>query len=78
MSNTSKRTFPIRFSRLFVGSRFNIFAEPSRGIRKSSDPTVYVKMAESYSEDVDNPNHVAILYPEDLVVPLNRGTDKVA
>lgn len=73
----TKRIFPIRFSRLEVGSDFTIFAEPSRGVRKSKDQRTYVKDAEAYStvkgttgteEEV-----VAILYPEDLVVPLSRG-----
>lgn len=73
MNNTTKRVFPIKFERLFVGSEFTIFAEPSRGVRKSNDKTTYRKMAESWSEDVNDPNHVAILMPEDLVQPLNRG-----
>lgn len=73
----TKRVFPIRFARLEVGSDFTIFAEPSRGVRKSKDQRTYVKDAEAYStvkgtagtaEEV-----VAILYPEDLVVPLSRG-----
>ncbi len=68
------RVLPIRFARLFVGSKFRIFAEPSREIRKSNDETVYIKRAESYSEASDNPEKVCILYPEDLVVPLSRGT----
>lgn len=67
------RVFPIRFARLFVGSKYTIFAEPSRGIRKSADKTVYVKEAESYSVDAADPGRAIILYPEDLVVPLSRG-----
>lgn len=72
-SKTAARILPIRFSRLFVGSKFTIFAEPSRNIRKSDDKTIYLKQAESWSEDVTDTNHVAILYPDDLVIPLNRG-----
>lgn len=69
----AKYILPIRFSKLFAGSEFVIFAEPSRGIRKSNDKTVYVKKAEAWSEAKDNPEKVIILYPEDLVQPLNRG-----
>lgn len=69
----SNRILPIRFARLFVGSKFRIFAEPSREIRKSSDETIYTKMAESWSEAEGNPDKVAILYPEDLVIPMSRG-----
>lgn len=71
--NVQKRVLPIRFHKLRLGSKFNIFAEPSRDIRKSSDTTVYVKEAESYSVAADNAERAIILYPEDLVVPLSRG-----
>lgn len=74
MNNSkTKRIFPIRFSRLRVGSKFSIFAEPSRGIRKSDDKRVYIKQAESWSEEDGNPDHPIILMPEDLVTPLSRG-----
>jgi hypothetical protein len=63
---------PIRYYKLIPGSKFTIFAEPSRNIRKSKDTTVYRKL-ESWAENVDNPEHIAILYPEDLVVPMSRG-----
>jgi len=69
----TKHILPIRYSKLFVGSEYVIFAEPSRGIRKSQDKTVYVKKAEAWSEAKDNPDKIIILYPEDLVQPLNRG-----
>lgn len=74
--NTATRAtpLPIRFAKLRLNSKFRIFAEPSRNIRKSNDPTVYIKAAESYSIDSGNPERAAILYPEDLVVPLTRGT----
>ena len=63
---------PIRFARLESGSKFSIFAEPSREIRKSNDPTVWVKECEAYSVDSTNPDRCAILMPEDLVRPLTR------
>lgn len=68
-----KRIFPIRFARLIVGSRYQIFAEPSRGIRKSDDTTVYIKKAESFSVDSTDEERAIILMPEDLVIPLSRG-----
>lgn len=77
MNNTNsktKRIFPIRFARLRVGSEFSIFAEPSRNIRKSDDKRTYIKEAESYSVEKGNPDNAIILYPEDLVNPLSRGT----
>lgn len=74
VSNT-KRVFPIKFERLRVGSKFQIFAEPSRDIRKSTDQNVYVKDAESYSTDVTDRDRAIILYPEDLVIPLSRGKE---
>jgi hypothetical protein len=66
---------PIRFARLHVGSDYLIFAEePSRGIRKSEDKTVYTKVCEAYSVAKNEiPERVAILMPEDLVQPLTRG-----
>lgn len=76
-TNTAKRIFPIRFARLEVGSDFQIFAEPSRGVRKSSDKRTYVKDAESYSTVKGTANTpeevVAILDPQDLVIPMSRG-----
>lgn len=63
---------PIRFERLEAGSKFDIFAEPSRGVRKSNDATVWVKDCEAYSTDITNPERCAILMPEDLVRPLSR------
>lgn len=72
-----KRVFPIRFARLEVGSDFQIFAEPSRGVRKSTDKRTYVKDAEAFSTVKGTSNTaeevVAILFPEDLVIPLSRG-----
>lgn len=73
MNNKSKMIRPIRFSRLEVGSRYMIFAEPSRGIQRSRDKSVYIKRAESWSVDAADENRAIILYPEDLVQPLTRG-----
>lgn len=77
MTKIKKTVRPIRFHRLEVGSKFNVFAEPSRGIQLSKDKKVYVKTAESYSTELDdagNPveSNVIILDFEDLVVPLSR------
>ena len=63
------KKYPIRFDRLEVGSKFNIFAEPSRGIRRSNDITEYTKEAESWSSGGGKD---VILMPNDLVVPLSR------
>ena len=71
--NNKTRVFPIRFARLFDGSDFTIFAEPSRDIRKSNDPTVYTKVCDAYSVAKGDESRVAILYPEDLVTPRTRG-----
>lgn len=71
-----RKPLPIPFSRLEAGSMFRIFAEPSRGIAKSTDTAVYQKMAESYSEDTANRERAIILYPEDRVVPLTRPSHK--
>lgn len=73
MNTKTARVFPIRFARLFDGSKFTIFAEPSRDIRKSNDPTVYIKVCDAYSVAENDPEKVAILYPEDLVNPRTRG-----
>lgn len=71
-----RKPLPIQFSKLEPGSMFRIFAEPSRGIVKSSDQRVYQKIAESYSEDTSNREHAIILYPEDRVIPLTRPSHK--
>lgn len=70
-----RKIFPIRFDRLRVGSEFDIFAEPSRRIRKSKDKRVYIKMAESFSVEKGNEDNAIILYPNDLVRPLSRGDE---
>lgn len=71
-ANTKKIVRPIRFSRLEVGSKFNIFAEPSRGIQHSDDTRMYIKQDEVHSAEVGNEQLVILLYPEDLVVPRSR------
>lgn len=72
-TSTAQRVLPIRFHKLRLNSKFRIFAEPSRNIRKSNDTSVYVKEAESYSVDSADTTRAIILMPEDLVVPLTRG-----
>lgn len=74
--NSTKQIRPIHFSRLEAGSKYDIFSEPTRGIRKSSDPTVWFKDCEAYSTDTTNPDRCAILYPEDLVRPLSRPANR--
>ena len=71
--NNKKTVRPIRLFRLEPGSTCTIFAEPSRGIFKSKDKTVYRRDTENtVLIDVNDPEHVAILLPEDLVVPMSR------
>lgn len=72
-NNKTYKAGPIRFEKLRNGSKFLIIAEPSRGIRKSNDTTVYVKIADSHSLALDNQDKVAILMPHDIVRPLSRG-----
>lgn len=75
--DTARRgPLPIRFDKLESGSHFRIFAEPSRGIVKSNDSTVYQKIEESYSEDTSNRERAIILYPEDRVIPLTRPSNR--
>jgi len=76
-----RKPLPIRFDKLEVGSHFRIFAEPTRDIAKSTDTTVYQKMAESWSEDTSSEGkpgerRAIILYPEDRVIPLTRPSRK--
>jgi hypothetical protein len=55
------------FRNLRPGSRFRIVAEPTRGIRKSTDTAVYRKVCEAYSTSMDGKNKDIILYPNDVV-----------
>jgi len=62
---------PIRFDKLRHGSTFRIVAEPSRGIYRSKDTSVYKKDHNYfYSTDVDNAERSIVLYPQDLVMPV--------
>lgn len=71
--NTTKALRPIRLFRLEPGSSCTIFAEPSRGLYRSKDKTVYRRDTENtILVDVNDPEHCAILMPEDLVIPMSR------
>lgn len=71
--NKKKSDRPIRLWKLEPGSTCTIFAEPSRGIFKSKDKTVYRRDTENtILIDVNDESHVAILLPEDLVIPQSR------
>lgn len=72
-SNSSK--FALRFDRLHPGSLFRIIAEPSRGIRKSTDERVFRKAQDHegfYAVSVDDRTVAAVLMPFDIVQPLAR------
>jgi hypothetical protein len=72
-NNNSKTLRPIRLFRLEPGSTCTIFAEPSRGIYRSKDKSVYRRDTENtVLIDIANPEHCAILMPDDLVVPMSR------
>lgn len=68
-----KNLRPIKLDRLEAGSTCTIFAEPSRGVRRSNDKTVWRRDAENtILIDTSNEERCAILMPEDLVIPLSR------
>ena len=72
----TKKAYPIKFERLFPGTKFRIAAEPSRGIRRSTDRTIYVKAKEEegfYSVSTEDANKSIVLMPYDLVHPLPKG-----
>lgn len=72
-NSKKKSDRPIRLWKLEPGSTCTIFAEPSRGIFKSKDKTVYRRDTENtILIDVNDESHVAILLPEDLVIPQSR------
>ena len=72
-NSKKKSDRPIRLWKLEPGSTCTIFAEPSRGIFRSKDKTVYRRDTENtILIDVNDENHVAILLPEDLVIPQSR------
>lgn len=71
--NNSKTLRPIRLFRLEPGSTCTIFAEPSRGLYRSKDKSVYRRDTENtVLVDIADENHCAILMPDDLVVPMSR------
>lgn len=79
MNTNNKQKFvrPIRLARLEVGSTCRIFAEPSRGIQRSNDPTVWVrKEGNTILTDINDEERVAILLEEDLVQPLSRPANR--
>ena len=64
---------PIPFDKLRPGSVFRIVAEPSRGIYRSKDRSVYRRdKAYYYSTSVTDPNKSIVLYPQDLVMPMRE------
>ena len=68
-----KNLRPIKLERLEAGSTCTIFAEPSRGVRRSNDKTIWRRDAENtILIDTANEERCAILMPEDLVIPLSR------
>ena len=72
-NSKKKSDRPIRLWKLEPGSTCTIFAEPSRGIFRSKDKTVYRRDTENtILIDVNDESHVAILLPEDLVIPQSR------
>lgn len=72
-NNNTKFIRPIRLARLEVGSTCRIFAEPSRGVQRSTDNTVWIrKEGNTILTDVNDESRVAILMEEDLVQPLSR------
>lgn len=72
-NNNSKFVRPIRLSRLEVGSTCRIFAEPSRGIQRSKDDTIWIrKEGNTILTDVNDDSRCAILMEEDLVQPMSR------
>lgn len=65
---------PIRFENCFPGSLFTIIAEPSRGIRRSTDKRLYRKARDHegfYAVEVET-NQPAVLMPYDIVQPLKK------
>lgn len=73
MSKKNNTARPIRLHRLEPGSTCRIFAEPSRGLFRSKDDTVYRRDTENtVLVDINDTDHCAILMPDDLVVPLSR------
>lgn len=65
---------PIRFENLHPGSYFEIFAEPSRNIRRSNDKRVYrlARSHEGFYATCVATGAAAILMPQDLVRPMKK------
>lgn len=64
--------YPLRFDRLHPGSHFYIVAEPSRGIRTSTDKRIYQKARDHegfYAFHTTSPL-ACVLMPGDLVQPV--------
>lgn len=71
MNTKTNKPAVVRYEHLRPGSFFQIFAEPSRGIRTSSDKRIYQRALEAdgwYSFHVASPT-ACVLMPNDLVVP---------
>lgn len=66
MTTKSKTTL---FRYLKNGSLFKIHSEPSRGIKKSADDSVYVKNCDAYSTAKESGKEI-ILHPNDIVYRL--------
>lgn len=66
--NSSK--FPVRFDKLFPGSLFFIVAEPSRGIKHSTDGRFYRKAYDGFYATTEDGATPAVLMPYDQVQPV--------
>jgi hypothetical protein len=73
---TSKEGKPIRFENLRPGSYYQIFAEPSRGIRASNDQRFYRKDFNGFFSINLATGDGVVLMPNDLVVPFRRDNSK--
>lgn len=67
--NNSK--FPIHFDKLHEGSLFRIVAEPSRGLFRVKDNTLYKKAVNGFfATPFDDDTKGVCLMPNDLVMPV--------
>lgn len=64
----ARKARPMLFRMLRDGSKFQIVAEPTRGIRADqiTDNTIYVKNSDAFSSTLDGSKDI-ILYPNDLI-----------
>lgn len=72
---TNSAKYPIQFAKLHPGSLFKIVSEKSRGINFSNDNRIYRKAREHegfYATVEGNPNHAAVIYPNDMVQPVKK------